>query len=175
MNCIPEVPSEVRQHILRQAQDRLLDRAACGEWPAPQAEAEWLAWMLDELEIQADMLRDGHGDEAENASRTAFAGVLSEAILTLIRAGVVPSPLPWEKRVLGYVVYHGYSPHYTPEELAQESGVELYPFDHPGQQHYASCPDGGQHLLISAAGPWAIFRENHWPVLEEPNVPGRAR
>jgi len=52
--------------------------------------------MLDELEIQADLLRDGHGDEAENTSRTAFCGVLNEAILALIQAGVAPSPLPWE-------------------------------------------------------------------------------
>ena len=71
------------------------------------------------------------------------------------------------ERVLGYVVYHGYAPgDYTAEDLAGDAGVELHPPDHPGWEYYAPCPDGGQHLLIPAAGPRAVFQENYWPVME---------
>jgi hypothetical protein len=69
--------------------------------------------------------------------------------------------------VMGYVVYHGYAPDFTPEQLAGHAGVRLYPDGHPGQEHDAPCPDGGHHRLIPAAGPAAAFRRNHWPVLEE--------
>ena len=141
-----EIPSAIQRCIL--------GRAACGKWPAPQMPEEWLAWLLDE-------------NEAERASRTAFSGALSETILAFIRAGVTPATLPWEKRVLGYVVYHGYAPgDYTLEDLAGDTGMELYPSDHPGWEYHAPCPDGGQHLLVPAAGPRAVFQENYWPVLE---------
>ena len=65
--------------------------------------------------------------------------------------------------VLGFLVYHGYDPEYTPEDLAQDVGVELHPPEHPGEQHYESCPDGGLHLLVPARGPRRVFQENCWP------------
>jgi hypothetical protein len=75
----------------------ILGRAACGEWPVPQTEAEWLAWILDELEVQVDMLKEGRDYGSEEVSRrAAYAGTLIENALPFLRAGIAPAPLPWE-------------------------------------------------------------------------------
>ncbi len=83
--------------ITPDVQSFILGRATCGEWPAPQTEAEWLAWILDELEVQVDMIEAGRDDETEDIlRRAAFAGTLIENVLPFVQAGIAPAPLPWE-------------------------------------------------------------------------------
>lgn len=69
------------------------ERAACGNWPAPKTEADYLMWIEDEIEVQKDQA-DAQPNEAPE--RLAYASELSQASLDLRSAGVLPSPPPWD-------------------------------------------------------------------------------
>lgn len=62
------------------------DRAACGGWPKPETAGDYMAYILDEAEVQAD---NGEG---------GYALMLrSIAIVLQNTYCITPSKLPWEK------------------------------------------------------------------------------
>jgi len=73
------------------------DRAACGGWPKPETRSEYMAWFLDEIEIQKDMLEDSEDDEER--ARKAFIQDLQRAIDQLREQGITPIRLPWQGEV----------------------------------------------------------------------------
>lgn len=73
----------------------IVDRAACGEWPLPETPSDFLAWIMDEVEVQQDMIRDT-ADNLECTKRKDYIALLVWIGGRLRRAHVKPSALPWE-------------------------------------------------------------------------------
>lgn len=69
----------------------LRERAACGGWPAPVTPGDWLAWVLDEAEIQRAEARTA----VDPAPHHRFASYLRAVAVFLDALGVTPASLPW--------------------------------------------------------------------------------
>ena len=78
---------------IRQAHQvfRTLERAANGEWPAPQAIPDFLMWIQDEWEIQDRLVADSPKD-----SDLVYASALLDLVEELRALGFEPSPAPWQ-------------------------------------------------------------------------------
>jgi hypothetical protein len=73
-------------------QEMALDRASCGNWPAPETDSDFLAWWLDEIQVQKDQIAS-HPEESE---RKPYIENLEKYSDKLRELGVKPSRLPWE-------------------------------------------------------------------------------
>lgn len=72
--------------------EQIDDRAACGGWPLPQTAGEYLAWIIDEAEIQID----GATSTGE-IEYLDYASSLFNLAGRLLGIGVIPTGLPWDK------------------------------------------------------------------------------
>jgi hypothetical protein len=73
-----------------------LERAANGEWPQPATPADFMAWFIDEAEIQRDLIEDEH-DAQEIKGRLAYADKLDTIVGRLAAQGITPGVLPWQQ------------------------------------------------------------------------------
>ena len=73
-----------------------LERAANGEWPMPTTPSDFMAWFIDEAEIQRDLIEDEH-DAQEIKGRLAYANKLDAIVGRLAAQGITPSVLPWQQ------------------------------------------------------------------------------
>ena len=82
--------------ILQEAEDAFdalsvaRQRAANGEWPAPQSIPDFLMWIQDEWEIQDHSVADSPKD-----SDLVYASALLDLVEELRALGFEPSPAPW--------------------------------------------------------------------------------
>ena len=67
------------------------ERASCGCWPAPNSPSDFLMWIEDEADTQADQ-----GEQYPDENRKPYAAYLREVADLLRDTGVVPSTPPWE-------------------------------------------------------------------------------
>ena len=83
--------------ILHEAEDAFdalsvaRQRAANGEWPAPQSIPDFLMWIQDEWEIQDHLIADSQKD-----SDLVYASALLDLVEELRALGFEPSPAPWQ-------------------------------------------------------------------------------
>ena len=83
--------------ILQEAEDAFeaisvaRERAANGEWPAPQSIPDFLVWIQDEWEIQDHLVSDSPKD-----SDLVYANALLDLVEELRALGFEPSPAPWQ-------------------------------------------------------------------------------
>ena len=83
--------------ILHEAEDAFeamsvaRERAANGEWPAPQSIPDFLMWIQDEWEIQDHSVADSPKD-----SDLVYASALLDLVEELRALGFEPSPVPWQ-------------------------------------------------------------------------------
>jgi len=75
------------------------DRAACGGFSPPETPGEWLAWILDEATLQTEQA-DAAQDNEERQARLKYVTLLKTTANRLIKAGVEPDKLPWQKTTL---------------------------------------------------------------------------
>jgi len=85
------IPVEIRVDIQ--------DRAACGGFAPPETPGEWLAWILDEATLQTEQA-DAAQDNEERQARLKYVTLLKTTANRLIKAGVEPDKLPWQKTTL---------------------------------------------------------------------------
>ena len=83
--------------ILHEAEDAFdalsvaRQRAANGEWPAPQSIPDFLMWIQDEWEIQDHLVADSPKD-----SDLVYVSALLDLVEELRALGFEPSPAPWQ-------------------------------------------------------------------------------
>ena len=83
--------------ILQEAEDAFealsvaRERAANGEWPAPQSIPDFLMWIQDEWEIQDRLVAESPKD-----SDLVYASALLDLVEELRALGFEPSPAPWQ-------------------------------------------------------------------------------
>ncbi len=86
------------QAVLNEAEEKCslqempLERASCGDWPAPETDSDFLAWWLDEIHVQKDQL-SSHPKESDPKP---CIQTLQKYSARLQELGVKPSRLPWE-------------------------------------------------------------------------------
>ena len=73
-----------------------LERAAHGEWPLPVTPADFMAWFIDEAEIQRDLIEDEH-DAQEIGDCLAYVEKLDAIVGRLAAQGITPGLLPWQQ------------------------------------------------------------------------------
>lgn len=73
-----------------------LERAANGEWPAPTTPSDFMAWFIDEAEIQHDLIEDEH-DAKQIGDCLDYAEKLDAIIGRLAAQGITPGMLPWQQ------------------------------------------------------------------------------
>lgn len=84
-------------HILREAEEAFealsvaRQRAANGEWPAPQSISDFLMWIQDEWIIQDRLVAESPKD-----SDLIYASALLDLVEELRALGFEPSPAPWQ-------------------------------------------------------------------------------
>jgi hypothetical protein len=76
-----------------------LERATSGEWPVPATPADFMAWFIDEAEIQRDLVEDEH-DAHEIGGRLSYAEKLDAIVGRLAAQGITPGKLPWEQECI---------------------------------------------------------------------------
>jgi len=82
--------------ILQEAEDAFeamsvaRERAAYGEWPAPQSISDFLMWIQNEWEIQDRLVA-----ECPKESDLVYASALLNLVEELHALGFEPSPAPW--------------------------------------------------------------------------------
>ena len=75
--------------------EAMRDRAARGNWPLPTTPADFMAWFIDEVNVQLDQAMAAEPlEEAKSYVRCAYAYDL--AVKHLAEVGVTPSMLPWQ-------------------------------------------------------------------------------
>jgi len=83
--------------ILQEAEDAFeaksvaRERAANGEWPAPQSISDFLMWIQDEWEIQDRLVA-----ECPKECDLVYASALLNLVEELHALGFEPSPAPWQ-------------------------------------------------------------------------------
>jgi hypothetical protein len=85
------IPVEIRVDIK--------DRADCGGFAPPETPGEWLAWILDEARLQAEQA-DAAQDNEERQARLKYVAQLKATANRMIKDGVEPDKLPWQKTTL---------------------------------------------------------------------------
>lgn len=73
-----------------------LERAAHGEWLVPTTPSDFMAWFINEAEIQHDLVEDEH-DAQEIKGRLAYAEKLDAIVGRLVAQGISPGVLPWQQ------------------------------------------------------------------------------
>ena len=73
-----------------------LERAAHGEWPMPTTPSDFMAWFIDEVEIQHDLIEDEH-DAQQIGDCLDYAEKLDAIVGRLAAQGIRPSVLPWQQ------------------------------------------------------------------------------
>jgi hypothetical protein len=74
-----------------------LERAAHGEWPMPTTPSDFMAWFIDEAEIQHDLIEDEH-DAQQIGDCLDYAEKLDAIVGRLAAQGITPGVLPWQQR-----------------------------------------------------------------------------
>ena len=73
-----------------------LERAANGEWPMPVTPSDFMAWFIDEAEIQRDLIEDEH-DAQQIGDCLDYAAKLDAIVGRLAAQGITPGVLPWQQ------------------------------------------------------------------------------
>ena len=87
--------------VLAERDDALfaLERAANSEWPVPVTPSDFMAWFIDEAEIQRDLVEDEH-DAQEIRGRLSYAEELDAIVGRLAAQGITPGKLPWQRECI---------------------------------------------------------------------------